>query len=719
MRSEARVRSSELDEAMQTAPPPSSASASRTPSTPFSSCSNAAMMSSSQFVEEILRQLRAEIALRHATDRLGADAEETLARLFGAELEAIAAQHRARALQRDRLAVDDHAVAIEDDHLRPDRGALRLAQRAPPPSLSRIAARARRSASCRTSKARRLRGVQSGDLAARRLADAAEPRHRRHRLVERPPPRGDRAEHRRAEQDRLAGLRRGDAPSGRVGDDLPDQGAARRAAAGDDRVAGEAVALEQTDDLSESLRQAAQAGDVERHRALFVVAKVEADNRAARRRIGVGRAVAEKIGQDVQVAGEPRRLRGAAGAGDDFALQRVEGAGPPGDAGEGRAHPHQAIDRRAEGRLAAFDEPLAGRQRRIMRAPEGGNEARFVRDRHATGGRAENQRDAAARIGDFVAARGAQSRQRPRVRVDQPGADRDAGRQAERARRVGGEPAPQRRPWRDDFGADAREARPAERLEPDAGVELLRPAPLAREIEPLAGDRAGGAGERAGGAEGEEIGQVEKMAGGGEDARRMAGEPQQLGRLHFRRDGAADIAQRVVAAAVDLRRLFDRAMIHPDDDVAGGIAARPNRERFAGRIEDDQRTGRVEADAADRLRLHASRFDRRAHRGDGRRPDVGRGLFDNVAGLAPGGDHPPRIGEQLPTQSENARANAARSHVDADERLIHGRPRSQAGRQNFTCRRRAQAARRQGARRPSLYLHYYALYDLTYAMLLI
>ena len=125
----------------------------------------------------------------------------------------------------------------------------------------------------------------------------------------------------------------------------------------------------------------------------------------------------------------------------------------------------------------------------------------FVRDRHAAGGGAEHQRDAAARIGDFVAARGAQSRQRARVRVDQPGADRDARRQAERGRRLGGEPAPERRPRRDDFGADAGEARPAERLEPDAGEEVLRPAPLAREIEPLAGDRAGGAGERAGGAD--------------------------------------------------------------------------------------------------------------------------------------------------------------------------------------------------------------------------
>jgi len=70
------VRSSELDEAMQTAPPPSSASASRTPSTPFSSCSNACDDVLGQFVEKIRRQLRPEIALRHAADRLGADAEE-------------------------------------------------------------------------------------------------------------------------------------------------------------------------------------------------------------------------------------------------------------------------------------------------------------------------------------------------------------------------------------------------------------------------------------------------------------------------------------------------------------------------------------------------------------------------------------------------------------------------------------------------------------------
>jgi hypothetical protein len=281
-----------------------------------------------------------------------------------------------------------------------------------------------------------------------------------------------------------------------------------------------------------------------------------------------------------------------------------------------------------------------------------------------------------AEVPSTTAARGGQSRQRPGVRVDQPGADRDARRQAERVRRIGGEPAPQRRPRRDDLGADAGEARPAERPQPDAGEEVLRPAPLARQIEPFAGNGAGGAGERAGGAEGEEIGEIETMAGGGEDARRVAGEPQQLGRLHFRRDGAPDIAQRVVAAAVDQLRLLDRAVIHPDDDVAGRIAARPDRKRLAGRIEDNQRTGRVEADAADRFRLHAGRFDRRAHRGHGRRPDVGRGLFDNVAGLAPGGDHPPRIGEQLPAQSENARTNAARSHVDADERLIHDRSRS-------------------------------------------
>ena len=225
-------------------------------------------MSLGQFVEEIRRQLRAEIALRHATDRLGADAEEALARLFGAELEAVAAQHRARALQRDRLAVDDHAVAIEDDHLRPDRDALRSRPRFAHRSRARV-----RSASCSASKTRRLAACKA---AISPPAGSLTPPSFDIVVIasaERPPPRGDRAEHRRAEQHRLAGLRRGDAPSGRVGDDLPDQGAARRAAAGDERVAGEAAALEQADDLSQSLRQAAQAGDIERHRALFVVAQ--------------------------------------------------------------------------------------------------------------------------------------------------------------------------------------------------------------------------------------------------------------------------------------------------------------------------------------------------------------------------------------------------------------------------------------------------------------
>ena len=96
------------------------------------------------------------------------------------------------------------------------------------------------------------------------------------------------------------------------------------------------LSLEQADHLRQALRQSAQAGDIERHRALRIVAEVEADDRAARRRIGVRRTIAKEIGQYVQIAGQLRRLRGAAGASDDVALQRIEGVRPAGGVGEGR-----------------------------------------------------------------------------------------------------------------------------------------------------------------------------------------------------------------------------------------------------------------------------------------------------------------------------------------------------------------------------------------------
>ena len=137
------------------------------------------------------------------------------------------------------------------------------------------------------------------------------------------PARGDRAEHRRAEQHRLAGL---GAPTR-----LPVASAMIW------RTSGLRPAPPLTTSIrsrirppracaticAEPLGEPGQAGDIELS-ALLAVAQVEADDRAARRRIGVGRAIAEEVGQDMHVPGEPRRGGSAAGALDDLSLHRGE-----------------------------------------------------------------------------------------------------------------------------------------------------------------------------------------------------------------------------------------------------------------------------------------------------------------------------------------------------------------------------------------------------------
>src|SRR5207302_3850593 len=71
----------------------------------------------------------------------------------------------------------------------------------------------------------------------------------------------------------------------------------------------------------------------------------------------------------------------------------------------------------------------------------------------------------------------------------------------------------------------------------------------------------------AGGAVREKIGQVEKPRGASPDAGEVLFEPQELGRFHLGRDGAANVAEHVVPGGVDAIRLIDSAVIHPDDDV--------------------------------------------------------------------------------------------------------------------------------------------------------
>ena len=74
----------------------------------------------------------------------------------------------------------------------------------------------------------------------------------------------------------------------------------------------------------------------------------------------------------MQALGDQRRLRQAAGPRDDLFLERVERVRPGArrQFSKGRMQPQQVIDRSAERRLPAVDEPLIRGERAEMRSPD-------------------------------------------------------------------------------------------------------------------------------------------------------------------------------------------------------------------------------------------------------------------------------------------------------------------------------------------------------------
>ena len=71
------------------------------------------------------------------------------------------------------------------------------------------------------------------------------------------------------------------------------------------RVAGDALQAHRIDDVREPIGEAAQCGDED---ALDLGVEVEPGDHRARARIGMRRAVAHELGQDVQATREIRRL---------------------------------------------------------------------------------------------------------------------------------------------------------------------------------------------------------------------------------------------------------------------------------------------------------------------------------------------------------------------------------------------------------------------------
>ena len=107
----------------------------------------------------------------------------------------------------------------------------------------------------------------------------------------------------------------------------------------------------------------------------------------------------------MQALGDQRRLRKAAGPGDDLFLERVERVRPGArrQFSKGWMQAQQMIDRCAERRLTAVDEPLTWGERAEMRAPDPVDESRPVGKRHAARRRAQDQSQTPAWIGSRAA----------------------------------------------------------------------------------------------------------------------------------------------------------------------------------------------------------------------------------------------------------------------------------------------------------------------------
>ena len=176
-----------------------------------------------KIVTKILGQWRPEFGFDSTQGRIEPTPQEAFARFLIGQAKAGFAQPAAHDAERDHFAVDQHAVAIENDQFRPARLAIEFAnlplssaQHLAGPALSRVERRDR--------------------PACRRRCAWRDRRHRRHRGGHGLRPRRNRAHHRRAQKHRLRGLRRHHRLAAHIGDDLADQCAARRAAADDDRI---------------------------------------------------------------------------------------------------------------------------------------------------------------------------------------------------------------------------------------------------------------------------------------------------------------------------------------------------------------------------------------------------------------------------------------------------------------------------------------------------
>src|SRR5262249_51349958 len=115
---------------------------------------------------------------------------------------------------------------------------------------------------------------------------------------------------------------------------------------------------------------------------------------------------------------------------------------------------NEVINARARGRLPAFDQPKARDHRRKIRAPDAGNEAGLRGGGHDACRGPHDIGEAIRKLALFAMRAAADTADGAGVGVDQGGADRRPGKQAEFGSRLRCKTTGERGSWCDDLAAD-------------------------------------------------------------------------------------------------------------------------------------------------------------------------------------------------------------------------------------------------------------------------
>ena len=201
--------------------------------------------------------------------------------------------------------------------------------------------------------------------------------------------------------------------------------------------------------------------------------------------------------------------------------------------------------------------------------------------------------------------------------------------------------------------------------EADLSEIRLVPTVTVPHIGPFADRRAQGASVVTGGPVGEVVRQVEKSSGAVPGIGQILLEPKELGGLHLRRYGSADVTQHIVFRGIDSLRLRHRPMIHPYDHVSLIVRLRAQRYRTVAIVEGDQRAGGVESHPTHFVRGDPCLRRRLTHRPTAGKPYVVGRLFGEIRFRSPHPDRMARGTQHHAVRRENSGSGAAGADIDA------------------------------------------------------